>query len=58
MTPNDRIRMMFATFDAKDSSALAALVTDDVRLPLSNAPPARGKPAFVEAVDAFLASQL
>jgi ketosteroid isomerase-like protein len=56
MTPSDRIRMMFATFDAKDVSALAALVTDDVRLRLSNAPPVQGKPAFVEAVDAFLAS--
>jgi ketosteroid isomerase-like protein len=47
---------MFATFDARDVSGLAALVTDDVRLRLGNAAPVRGKPAFVEAVDAFVAS--
>jgi ketosteroid isomerase-like protein len=56
MTPRDQIRTMFATFDAKDVSALAALMTDDVRLRLGNADPLRGKPAFVEAVNAFVAS--
>jgi hypothetical protein len=34
MTHNDHIRTMFATFDAKDVSGLAAFVTDDVRLRL------------------------
>jgi len=47
---------MFATFDAKDVSALAAFITDDVRLRLGNAEPVQGKSAFVEAVSAFLAS--
>jgi ketosteroid isomerase-like protein len=56
MTPSDHIRAMFATFDAKDVSALAAFMTDDVRLRLGNAEPVEGKPAFVEAVSAFLAS--
>ena len=56
MTPSDHIRRMFATFDAKDVSALAASMTDDVRLRLGNAEPVQGKPAFVESVHAFLAS--
>jgi ketosteroid isomerase-like protein len=56
MTPSDHIRRMFATFDAKDVSALAAFMTDDVRLLLGNADPVQGKPAFVEAVNAFFAS--
>ena len=47
---------MFATFDAKDVSALAAFITDDVRLRLGNAEPVQGKSAFVEAVSEFLAS--
>jgi ketosteroid isomerase-like protein len=47
---------MFATFDAGDVSALAGFVTDDVRLRLGNAEPVQGKPAFIEAVNAFLAS--
>src|ERR1700693_3971339 len=56
VTPTDHVRRMFATFDARDVSALAAFVTDDVRLRLGNAEPVQGKPAFVEAVNAFLAS--
>jgi hypothetical protein len=56
MTPSDHIRRMFATFDAKDVSALAKFVTDDVRLRLGNAAPSQGKSAFVDAVNAFLAS--
>ena len=56
MTPSDHIRRMFATFDAKDVSALAAFMTDDVRPRLGNAEPVQGKSAFVDAVDAFFAS--
>jgi ketosteroid isomerase-like protein len=48
--------MIFATFDSKDVSALAAFMTDDVRLRLGNAEPVQGKSAFVEAVNAFVAS--
>jgi ketosteroid isomerase-like protein len=51
-----RVRAIFETFDAKDVSALAAFVTDDVRLRLGNAEPVEGKSAFVEAVNAFVAS--
>jgi hypothetical protein len=49
MTPTDHIRTMFATFDAKDVSALAAFMTDDVRLRLGNAEPVQGKSAFIAA---------
>jgi ketosteroid isomerase-like protein len=56
MTPSDRIRTMFATFDAKDVSGLAAFMTDDVRLRLGNAEPVQGKSALLEAVNAFIAS--
>ena len=56
MGPSDRIRMMFAAFDSKDVSRLAGFVTDDVRLRLGNAEPVQGKPAFVEAVNAFIGS--
>ena len=41
MTPSDHIRTMFATFDAKDVPALAAFMTDDVRLRLGNTEPVR-----------------
>jgi ketosteroid isomerase-like protein len=56
MTPSDHIRRMLASFDAKDVSALAAFMTDDVSLRLGNAEPVQGKSAFVEAVNAFFAS--
>ena len=52
----DHIRRIFATFDAKDVSALAAFMTDDVRLRLGNTEAVQGKPAFVAAVNAFLDS--
>jgi ketosteroid isomerase-like protein len=51
-----RVRAIFEAFDAKDVSALAAFMTDDVRLRLGNAEPVEGKPAFVEAVKGFFAS--
>ena len=56
MTPTDQVRRMFAAFDSNDVSALAAFMTDDVRLRLGNAEAVQGKSAFVEAVNAFLAS--
>jgi ketosteroid isomerase-like protein len=56
MTPSDRVRAMFVTFDAQDVEGFAAFVTDDVRLRLGNAEPVQGKPAFVEAVTAFIGS--
>jgi ketosteroid isomerase-like protein len=56
VSPFDRARAIFAAFDAKDVSALAAHMTDDVRLRLGNAETVEGKTAFVDAVNAFLAS--
>src|SRR4051794_40683688 len=47
---------MFATFDRQDVSGFAAFVADDVRVRLGNAEPVEGKPAFCEAVEAFIAS--
>jgi ketosteroid isomerase-like protein len=55
-TEADRIRQVFATFDAKDVPALAAFMVDDVRLRLGNAEMIQGKSAFISAVDAFLGS--
>ena len=51
-----RVRAIFAAFDTKDVAALAAFMTDDVRLRLGNAEMVAGKPAFVEAVNAFFGS--
>jgi ketosteroid isomerase-like protein len=53
VTKHEQVREIFAAFDAKDVSALAALMTDNVRLRLGNAEVVEGKSAFVEAVDAF-----
>ena len=56
VNPADHVGAIFGAFDAKDVSAFASFMTDDVRLRLGNAEPVQGKPAFVEAVSAFLAS--
>ena len=56
MNPSDRIREILGTFDAKDVSAFAALMADDVRLRLGNAAMVEGKTAFVDAVKAFVGS--
>jgi ketosteroid isomerase-like protein len=45
-----------AAFDAEDIAGLAEMMTDDVRLQLGNADAVEGKPAFVEALQAFIAS--
>jgi ketosteroid isomerase-like protein len=52
----DHIRRVFATFDAKDVSALAAFMNDGVRLRLGNAALILGKSAFVSAVNEFRGS--
>jgi ketosteroid isomerase-like protein len=41
--PSYRVRAIFEAFDAKDVSAMAAFMTDDVRLCLGNAEPVEGK---------------
>jgi ketosteroid isomerase-like protein len=56
MKPAEQVRPIFAAFDAKDVSTFASFMADDVRLRLGNAEPVEGKPAFVEAVNAFLGS--
>ena len=56
MNAADHVRPIFAAFDAKDVSTFASFMTDDVRLRLGNPEPVEGKAAFVEAVEAFLAS--
>jgi ketosteroid isomerase-like protein len=56
VNPADHVRAIFRTFDAKDVSAFAAFMTDDVHLRLGNAEPVQGKAAFVGAVNAFLSS--
>jgi ketosteroid isomerase-like protein len=56
LSPSERARAIFSAFDAKDISALVALMTDDVRLRLGNAETVTGKAAFVDAVNAFLGS--
>jgi ketosteroid isomerase-like protein len=53
---SDRVRRIFAAFDAKDVPAFTAFMADDVRVRLGNAETVQGKPAFVAAVEAFLAS--
>jgi ketosteroid isomerase-like protein len=49
----DQLARVFAAFDAREVSTLAAFVTDDIRLRLGNAPMTQGRSAFVEAVDEF-----
>lgn len=56
LPPENQVRTIFSSFDAHDVDRLTALVADDVHLRLGNAPAADGKPAFVEAVDAFIGS--
>ena len=49
-------KAIFDAFDSKDIEALAALVTDDVRLQIGNANVVNGKREFVEALQAFVRS--
>jgi ketosteroid isomerase-like protein len=56
VSAHEQVRAIFAAFDAGDVAALAALMTDDVRLRLGNAEMVEGKPAFIEAVAAFVGS--
>ncbi len=56
VSPSDRRRAVLVAFDATDVSMLAAHMTDDVRLRLGNAETVEGKTAFVDALNAFLAS--
>jgi ketosteroid isomerase-like protein len=55
-SPLHHAQAIFAAFDAKDVQALAALMTEDVRLQIGNAEIVRGKADFVEALQAFVGS--
>jgi ketosteroid isomerase-like protein len=55
-SPLHHAQAIFAAFDAKDIDALAALMTDDVRLQIGNADVVHGKAQFVDALQAFFAS--
>jgi ketosteroid isomerase-like protein len=55
-TVSDQLHRVFATFDVQDVATLAEFMTDDVQLRLGNADTIQGKTAFVDAVNAFLAS--
>jgi ketosteroid isomerase-like protein len=56
LSPLHHVQAIFAAFDAKDIGALAALMTDDVRLQIGNADVAHGKREFVSALEAFVMS--
>jgi ketosteroid isomerase-like protein len=55
-SPLHHAQAIFAAFDAKDIDALAALVTQDVRLQIGNAEVVLGKAEFVQALQAFFGS--
>jgi ketosteroid isomerase-like protein len=56
VSPKDLVRGVFAALDAQDPAAVAAYMTDDVRMRLGNADLVEGKAAFREATAAFVAS--
>jgi ketosteroid isomerase-like protein len=56
LSPLHHAQAIFAAFDAKDITALADLMTDDVRLQLGNAYVVDGKPQFIEALQTFFGS--
>jgi ketosteroid isomerase-like protein len=56
VSPLHHVQEIFAAFDSKDIDALAALVTDDVRLQIGNADVVNGKSDFVQALQAFVMS--
>jgi len=56
LSPLHHAQAILGAFDAKDIGALAALVTDDVRLQIGNADVVKGKREFVEALQVFLGS--
>jgi ketosteroid isomerase-like protein len=56
VSPKDLVRGVFAALDAQDPAAVAAYMTDDVRMRLGNADLVEGKAEFREATAAFVAS--
>jgi ketosteroid isomerase-like protein len=56
LSPLHQVQAIFAAFDSKDIAALAALMTDDVRVQIGNADVVTGKAEFVEALHVFVGS--
>ena len=56
VSPKDLVRGVFAALDARDSDAVTACMTDDVRMRLGNADLVECKANFREATAAFVAS--
>jgi ketosteroid isomerase-like protein len=56
VSPEEQVRDVFAALDALDVPAMAALVSDDVRMRFGNGDLVEGKEAFVQAGEAFAAS--
>ena len=56
LTPTDLIHSVFTALDAKDTAAVGAQMTEDVRLRFGNADVVEGKAAFLEASATFVAS--
>jgi ketosteroid isomerase-like protein len=56
VSPEDQVREVFAALDALDVPAMAALVSDDVRMRFGNGDLVEGREAFVQAGEAFAAS--
>jgi len=56
VSPKDLVRGVFAALDARDTAAVTARMTDDVRMRLGNADLVEGKAKFREATAAFVAS--
>lgn len=55
-SPSDQVRDVLAALDAKDITALAAQLSEDVRARMGNTDPVTGKAAFLQAAEAFLGS--
>jgi ketosteroid isomerase-like protein len=56
VAPLHLVHAIFTAFDAKDVEALAAWMTDDVRLQIGNTPTVNGKAGFVESLQVFFTS--
>ena len=56
LSPSEQIREVFAALDDKDVAALAAHISDDIRMTLGNEDLVEGKPLFVQAAEAFIGS--
>jgi ketosteroid isomerase-like protein len=54
VSPSDLVRDVFAALDARDPAAVAAHMTEDVRMRLGNQDVVEGKTAFLESAQGFV----